>query len=116
MASSSTPRDEVTLQLTANCVRCTSLTVDHETGKFGTGPGGNVLKLLQKDRRIDMGHKYSPVFGRYGFLNHETVRAGRQFEISVGDEVEITKRNQERTVLMWPGLGQTKKDDHFPVV
>lgn len=115
LRSPSEEGEEVTLQLTANCVRCTSLTVDHETGKFGTGPGGNVLKLLQKDRRIDMGHKYSPVFGRYAFLPYELVKEGRQFEISTGDEVEITKRNQERTVLMWPGIGQTKMDNHFPV-
>lgn len=108
--------EEVTLQLTANCVRCTSLTVDHETGKFGTGPGGNVLKLLQKDRRVDMGHKYSPVFGRYAFIPYEMLKEGRQFEISAGDVIEVTRRNEERTVLMWPGLGQTKKDDHFPVV
>lgn len=89
------------LLLTGNCVRCTSLNVDYQTGKPATGEMGNVLKKLMKDRRVDTGSKWSPVFGRYGFL------AGGQDEhytLSVGDEVHVTKRNIDRTVWDWPGL------------
>jgi uncharacterized protein YcbX len=50
--------------LTGNCGRCNSLNVDYNTGKSGTGRDGQVLKLLQKDRRVDQGMKYSPIFGR----------------------------------------------------
>ena len=50
--------------LTANCARCVSLNVDYETGEVGTGRAGGVLKLLAKDRRVDPGTKYSPIFGR----------------------------------------------------
>lgn len=106
---------EVTLQLTANCVRCTSINVDFETGEFGKGPSGSALKKLSKDRRVDLGHKYSPVFGRYAFLPLESARADETFEVSTGDEVEVTKRNAERTTLMWPGIGQTPKTDKYPV-
>lgn len=54
-----------------------------------------MLKMLQKDRRIDPGAKYSPVFGRYSFLDKESEGA----LVAVGDEVQITKRNTERTVF-----------------
>ncbi|KAJ5447799.1 Patatin-like serine hydrolase [Penicillium cf. griseofulvum] len=50
------------LLLTGNCVRCQSLNVDYETGKMGTGESGAVLKKLMKDRRVDSGAKFSPVF------------------------------------------------------
>lgn len=52
-----------------------------------------MLKLLQRDRRIDPGMKYSPVFGRYSFLD----KASEGVLIAVGDEVKVTRRNTERT-------------------
>jgi uncharacterized protein YcbX len=83
----------VTLRLPHNCVRCTSINVDFSTGKQGTDESGRVLKLMQKDRRVDSGAKYSPVFGRYGFL------IGQGGEIKVGQEVSVGKRNQDRTIF-----------------
>ncbi|KAH8727926.1 hypothetical protein GQ44DRAFT_769987 [Phaeosphaeriaceae sp. PMI808] len=50
-----------------NCVRCNVINVDYKTGKNAEGPEGEVLKRLQHDRRIDIGSKWSPVFGRYSF-------------------------------------------------
>lgn len=107
-------QSNTTLQLTANCIRCTSLNVDFATGKFGSGPKGQVLKSLQVDRRVDAGKKYGPVFGRYGFLPNNDNSTAR--EISVGDRVEVTRRNDQRTVWRWPGSGITKKDDLYPDV
>ena len=80
--------------LTQNCGRCVSINVDYSTGKPGTGEA-NVLKKLMKDRRVDKGNKYSPIFGRYGFLN--ATGAGQAIE--VGDEVTVTKTNKERTTF-----------------
>ncbi|KAK3301671.1 uncharacterized protein B0T15DRAFT_423432 [Chaetomium strumarium] len=90
-----------TLLLTGNCVRCTSLNVDYETGKPAEGELGQVLKRLMKDRRVDLGSKWSPVFGRYAFLGSGHAEG---FTVSVGDEVQVTRRNTERTVWDWPGL------------
>ncbi|KAJ9150603.1 Molybdenum cofactor sulfurase [Coniochaeta hoffmannii] len=87
------------LLLTANCLRCTSLNVDYDTGRPAAGEVGTVLKKLMKDRRVDKGHKWSPVFGRYAFLADE-----RGFEVSVGDAVDVTGRLKERTTWDWPGL------------
>ncbi|KAI9646831.1 hypothetical protein NHQ30_004830 [Ciborinia camelliae] len=78
--------------LTANCGRCVSLNVDHEKGT-GAPKGEGVLKLLMKDRRVDEGVKYSPIFGRYGFVG--TGDEGKV--LRVGDEVRVSKRNEERT-------------------
>ena len=83
--------------LTGNCGRCLSINVDYNTGRPGTGESGNVLRKLMKDRRVDLGNKWSPVFGRYGFLIDE------EADIQVGDEVTVTKRMQERRVWDWPG-------------
>lgn len=80
--------------LTHNCGRCVSINVDYSTGKPGTGEA-NVLKKLMKDRRVDKGNKYSPIFGRYGFLKGSA--AGQV--ISVGDEVTVSKTNKERTTF-----------------
>ena len=80
--------------LTQNCGRCVSINIDYSTGKAGTGEA-NVLKKLMKDRRVDKGHKYSPIFGRYGFL--EAGDAGQT--IAVGDEVTVSKTNKERTAF-----------------
>lgn len=84
--------------LTANCGRCTSINIDYETGKPGTGPSGNALKKLMRDRRVDKGTKYSPIFGRYGFLDNSGSKKGLG-GIRVGDEVVVSKRNEERTVF-----------------
>jgi uncharacterized protein YcbX len=79
-----------------NCVRCKSINIDHKTGKPGEGPAGEVLKRLQKDRRVDIGAKWSPVFGRYGFWGSN----GRKGEEvwRVGDRVNVAKVNEGLTV------------------
>jgi uncharacterized protein YcbX len=81
--------------LTQNCARCQSINVNYETGKPGEDERGKVLKKLMKDRRVDSGTKYSPVFGRYGFASPESV--GRT--VRIGDKVEIIKRNVQRTTF-----------------
>lgn len=86
------------IAFTSNCVRCASLNVDYLTGKPGIGPKGQVLKSLQRDRRVDPGAKYSPVFGRYGFLSQKYgAQPTKPITISVGDEVTVTKLNDKRT-------------------
>ncbi|OGE54639.1 hypothetical protein PENARI_c005G00080 [Penicillium arizonense] len=92
--------EKTRLLLTGNCVRCQSLNVDYTTGKMGTDESGTVLKKLMKDRRVDKGAKFSPVFGRYSFL--ETRGSGTN--LKVGDEVVVAERGKKRTVLDWPGL------------
>ncbi|KAK3691990.1 hypothetical protein B0T22DRAFT_416048 [Podospora appendiculata] len=92
------------LALTGNCGRCTSLNVDYQTGKPSTGEMGNVLKKLMRDRRVDPGVKYSPVFGRYAFLETAEGGDGEFVNVSVGDEVQVTGRSRERSVWDWPGL------------
>lgn len=85
----------VTLSLVHNCARCKSINVDYRTGKPGEGEEGNVLKKLQRDRRVDPGMKWSPVFGRYAFL----AEGGDGEVIRIGDEAKVTKVNKERTVF-----------------
>ncbi|KAE9994415.1 hypothetical protein EG327_010041 [Venturia inaequalis] len=80
------------IELQHNCIRCKSINVDYQTGKSGTGKAGEVLKLMQSDRRVDKLKKYSPVFGRYGFLT-----AGNGEEITLGIDVKVTKKNEERS-------------------
>ncbi|KAK1764421.1 hypothetical protein QBC33DRAFT_198467 [Phialemonium atrogriseum] len=87
------------LLLTGNCARCTSLNVDYRTGRTADGELGTVLKKLMRDRRVDPGVKWSPIFGRYAFLDGQD-----EIEIEVGDEVEVTGRRSERSVWDWPGL------------
>jgi len=98
-----TPSEEnpVHLELTQNCARCASLNWDYATGKVAPGASGTILKKLMKDRRVDKGTKYSPIFGRYGFLQSPL----REGSITVGDTVEISKVNGARTTFNWPGLG-----------
>lgn len=84
--------DDVELPLTANCIRCTSINIDYDTGKPAEGEEGKMLKKLMIDRRVDKGAKYSPIFGRYGYLGE-----GLGKTINVGDKVEVTKRLAERT-------------------
>ena len=88
---------ETEIVLTQNCARCMSLNVDYKTGKFSTGEEGTVLKRLMKDRRVDQGKKYSPIFGRYGFLDPGSSQESKN--IAVGDEVVVSKRNAERTIF-----------------
>jgi uncharacterized protein YcbX len=85
----------VTMDLTANCFRCQSITVDYETGKTATDDRGNVWKKLNKDRRVDKGAKYSPVFGRYGFCR------GNDFNksLTIGERVVVTHTNEHRTTF-----------------
>ena len=84
----------VVFDLTQNCGRCKSLNIDYSTGAFGKGEVGSMLKKMMKDRRVDMGNKWSPIFGRYGFLGEGDGR-----NIAVGDEVEVLRRNEERTTF-----------------
>ena len=95
--------------LTNNCARCNSLNVDFKTGKVGEGESGKMLKKLNSNRRVDQGAKWSPVFGRYGFLAR--VDGGSGVEIKVGDEVRVLSRNDKHTrfgewlaVVCEPGL------------
>lgn len=101
-AKKDTENNEMELILTNNCARCSSLNIDYATGKIGTDETGTVLKKLMKDRRVDTGQKWSPIFGRYGFLKADGLP---NREISIGDKVTVSKRNNERTALDWPGLG-----------
>ncbi|KAL6239201.1 hypothetical protein BDW75DRAFT_227346 [Aspergillus navahoensis] len=87
---------QVRLLLTANCVRCRSLNVDYDTGKMGTGESGKVFKKLMADRRVDTGAKYSPVFGRYGFLE----RQSDSKTVRVGDEVVVARNMKERAIYV----------------
>ncbi|RHZ51654.1 hypothetical protein CDV55_103363 [Aspergillus turcosus] len=100
------------LLLTANCVRCQSINVDYATGKMGTGETGSALKKLMKDRRVDKGAKYSPVFGRYVFLEPESDKV----KVRVGDEVDVLRTMKERMVYGSSSLVQldsTFKADNF---
>jgi len=84
-----------------NCIRCQSVNIDYSTGNFGTGKAGEVLKMLQKDRRVDKGKKYGAVFGRYGFVD------GEGGMVEIGDEARVSRRNSETTafcrLLTYPG-------------
>ncbi|KAF2402115.1 hypothetical protein EJ06DRAFT_536685 [Trichodelitschia bisporula] len=91
------------VSLERNCVRCASVNIDYATGKPGEGAVGDVLKVLQRDRRVDPAKKWSPVFGRYGFLV-DANGDGWERVVSVGDRVEVKARKAERDVWDWPGL------------
>jgi len=78
-----------------NCARCTSINIDYATGKPGLGEAGTMLKKLNSDRRVDPGTKWSPVFGRYCFLHPDS----DGHVIRVGDEVEVSRWNEERTIF-----------------
>ena len=83
------------MDLTQNCARCASLNWDYTTGKAALGESGTILKKLMKDRRVDQGTKYSPIFGRYGFL----LSSMREQSIAVGDTVKVCKTNTARTIF-----------------
>ncbi|KAF7551751.1 hypothetical protein G7Z17_g4779 [Cylindrodendrum hubeiense] len=98
------------MPLTANCYRCQSITVDYDTGATATDDRGMAWKKLNKDRRVDAGAKYSPVFGRYGYCFGTAT--GKTLEIGQG--VTVTHVNAKRTIFDWPhlttfGTTQTKK-------
>jgi len=38
-----------------------------------------------------------------------------EFEVKVGDEVVVTRRNEERSGQKWPGWGGTREDDLWPI-
>lgn len=90
------------VELTANCVRCRSLDVDFEGGWLEGEE--RRLKRLMKERRVDKGAKYSPVFGRYGVVR------GQGGTVKVGDKVTVKERSEERTILRWPGIGTGWKE------
>lgn len=85
----------IRMAVTANCWRCQSITVDFATGRPTEDARGLAWKKLNRDRRVDAGWKYGPVFGRYAFCDAADV--GR--EICLGDEVALTKRWRERTTF-----------------
>ena len=87
---------DLELILTQNCARCVSINIDFSTGKAGTGPTGSALKKLMKDRRVDKKDKWSPIFGRYGFLKGGSQQSRT---IAIGDPVTLSRRNEERTGL-----------------
>lgn len=89
------PSDEsVGFTAAHNCARCKSLNIDYETGAPGKGGEGKLLSVMQRDRRVDPGMKYSPVFGRYCFL---TAEEDAERVVRVGDEVVVKRVNEERT-------------------
>lgn len=87
---------QVKMTLTQGCARCSSINIDYNTGKFGDGEEGTVFKKLQKDRRVDAGLKFNPVFGKYAFLNR-LPQGKTSAEIKVGDEIKVLKRNKHRS-------------------
>ncbi|KAF8251492.1 hypothetical protein K440DRAFT_578984 [Wilcoxina mikolae CBS 423.85] len=92
----------VRIALTANCGRCQSVNVDFATGGHVEGEK-QPLKKMMKDRRVDEGLRFSPVFGRYGFVLEA------EGEVKVGDKVKVTARNEGRTEFYWPGLSTGAK-------
>lgn len=85
----------VRMDITANCFRCQSITVDYSTGKRAADDRGAVWKKLNKSRRVDKGVKWSPVFGRYGYCSSSSV--GKT--ISIGQKAHVTRLNAERTTI-----------------
>ncbi|KAI1342384.1 MOSC domain-containing protein [Xylariaceae sp. FL0016] len=102
------------IALTANCARCISINIDYDAGRPAHGEAGTVLKKLMRDRRVDAGNKWSPIFGRYAFLQADDEAGGggqekesggeaqQAVEIAVGDEVTVTRRIVDRDVWVWP--------------
>jgi hypothetical protein len=58
-----------------------------------TGRTGGILKLLAKDRWVDADMKYSPIFGRYGFIS----KPSEGKVLSVRDQVVVSRRLDQRT-------------------
>ncbi|EPS42351.1 hypothetical protein H072_3674 [Dactylellina haptotyla CBS 200.50] len=101
------PKDsnEPKILLTSNCGRCKSLNVDYDKGKQQPVSDQMLKRLSDMKRRVDPGHGYSPIFGRYGFIAKDSV----DMKVRVGDLVEVSKTNEERTVFYWPGLSAGTK-------
>lgn len=87
--------DDIRMAMTGNCWRCQSITADYSTGETAVDASGLAWKKLSRDRKVDKGWKYSPVFGRYGFCR--TSDTGK--EVRLGDKVLLTRRNKEHTVF-----------------
>lgn len=94
-SSAATSATTTLIECIHNCGRCKSINIDYRTGAPGTTESGQLLKKLQRDRRVDAGVKYSPIFGRYAFL-HE---GSEGHVIRRGDEAEVSRRNVERTTF-----------------
>ncbi|KAI1268862.1 hypothetical protein F5Y18DRAFT_169883 [Xylariaceae sp. FL1019] len=94
--------EQTRLALTANCARCVSINIDYETGQPAKGELGTVLKKLMKDRRVDPGSKWSPIFGRYAFLPPSIGKEDDGVEVRVGDDVEVVTRLDQRDTWSWP--------------
>ncbi|KAF2654957.1 MOSC domain-containing protein, partial [Lophiostoma macrostomum CBS 122681] len=86
------------MEFGGTCWRCQAITADLKTGKKAEGEEGEVWKRLAKDRRVDKGWKYGPVFGKYGYTSARDV--GRV--VRVGDEAVLTRRVRERPIFDWP--------------
>ena len=89
------------MEFGGTCWRCQAITVDLNTGKKAEGESGEVWKRLAKDRRVDMGWKYGPVFGKYSYTSQKDI--GRK--INVGDEAALTKRVRERPIFGMSSFG-----------
>lgn len=95
--------EQIKIPLKHNCLRCQSLNVDFEKGVYSEERTMQFLKVLQKDRRVDKVRKYNAAFGRYGFITASDV--GK--ELKVGDAVEVSQLNQERS-----GFGESRVIDN----
>jgi uncharacterized protein YcbX len=104
--------DDIRFALGNNCGRCVSINVDFQMGTAAVGEAGMVLMKLMADRRVDKGQKYSPVFGRYGFL----AAGGDGLVVKVGDEVEVTKRSEERRTFGEPFHPLSDTDHRLPTI
>lgn len=98
--------------LTGNCGRCKSLNVDYKTGETGKTDDLKVFHHLQKDRRVDEGVKYTPIFGRYGFVGTGgegvVVRLGD--EVRVGERLEVTSKFCKLFLLPFSGIKYPFRD------
>jgi uncharacterized protein YcbX len=72
------------------CWRCQAIPVDYKTGKKADDDSGLVWKKLAKDRRVDKGWKYGPVFGKYSY----TSLGDKGKTIRVGDTEKLTERTK----------------------
>jgi uncharacterized protein YcbX len=97
------PRTEgLRMEFGGTCWRCQAITADLKTGKKAEGEEGEVWKRLSKDRRVDKGWKYGPVFGKYSYTGAGDV--GKV--IREGDQVVLTRRVRERPVFGKFHLGE----------
>ncbi|CAI6078199.1 unnamed protein product [Clonostachys chloroleuca] len=83
---------DIKIVLAQNCGRCKSINVDYETGAPGKGEVGMIMARTSKDRPVDKGNKWHPVFGRYGFLAPGNPGLGKR--LAIGDEVILSSEVQ----------------------